>query len=63
MGIILFANINNLYIKTPRLMRPFSEFPSMVAIERFDYMLNQNRVDLYDHEILTHSIKFQYMYM
>jgi hypothetical protein len=44
-------------------MRPFSEFPSMVTIERFDYMLNQNRVDLYDHEILTHSIKFQYMYM
>ena len=27
---------HNLYIKTPCLMRPFSEFHSVVAIDRFD---------------------------
>jgi hypothetical protein len=35
--IILFVRkYHNLFIKTPCLMRPFSEFPSMVAIDRFD---------------------------
>jgi hypothetical protein len=31
---------HNLYIKTPCLMtmRPFSEFPLIVAINRFDYV-------------------------
>jgi hypothetical protein len=31
---------HNLYIKTPCLIRPFSEFPSMVAIYKFDYIYN-----------------------
>ena len=30
------SKYHNLYIKTPCLIRPFSEFPSMVAIDKFD---------------------------
>ena len=30
------SKYNNLYIKTPLLIRPFSEFPSMVVIDKFD---------------------------
>ena len=30
------SKYHNLYIKTPCLMWPFSEFPSMVAIDKFD---------------------------
>ena len=30
------SKYHNLNIKTPCLIRPFSEFPSMVAIDKFD---------------------------
>jgi hypothetical protein len=31
------SKYHNLYITTPCLIRPFSEFPSMIAIDKFDY--------------------------
>jgi hypothetical protein len=36
------SKYHNLYIKTPCLIRPFSEFPSMVAIDKFDYIYITN---------------------
>jgi hypothetical protein len=32
------SKYHNLYSTTPCLMRPFSELPSMVAIDKFDYL-------------------------
>ena len=39
------SKYHNLYIKTPCLMRPFSEFSSMVAIDRFDCISFQRLKD------------------
>ena len=36
------SKYHNLYIKTSCLIRPFSEFPSMVAIDKFDYIYITN---------------------
>jgi len=36
MDVIVLANIITSILKTPCLMRPFSEFPSIVTIDKFD---------------------------
>ena len=40
----LGSKYHNLYIKTPCLIQPFSEFPSMVAIDKFDCIYIYNKL-------------------
>ena len=44
MDVIVLANIITSILKTPCLLRPFSEFPSIVTIDKF--VLTNEQLDM-----------------